>query len=97
MDIKKINQYEAFHKIGESGLSVIYKAYDTEKQIQVSVKQLKPSDSVKRDLHKLKAYIGLVHPNLCTIHSVEEHESSIIIVSDYIEGTPLQKLLVNSE
>ncbi len=97
MDIKKINQYEAFHKIGESGLSVIYKAYDTEKQIQVSVKQLKPSVAVTRDLHKLKAYIGLEHPNLCTVHSVEEHEESIVVVSDYIDGTSLQKLLVNSE
>lgn len=97
MDIKQINHYEAFHKLGESATSVIYKAYDSEKQIQVSVKQLKPSDSIKRNIHKLKSYIGLEHPNLCTVHAVEEYEDSIIVVSDYVEGTPLQKLLIKPD
>ncbi len=97
MDIKQINQYEIIHKIGESTLSVIYKGYDSERQLQVSVKKLIPSESIKRDMHKLKCYIGLDNANLAKMISVEEYDGTIIVVSEYVDGTPLQQLLISNE
>ncbi len=97
MDTNMIHQYENMHKIGESVLSVIYKAFDSEKQIQVLVKQLKPSDSIKRDLPKIKRYIDIKNKNLCTVLAVEQNEKSTQIVSEYLEGTPLQKYLKQEE
>ncbi len=96
MDYKQINSYESTQKIGESTTSVIYKAYDLEHNRVVSIKQLKPTDSIKRDVHKIKCYIGIEHPNLSTVYSVEEYNDSIIIISDYIEGVTLKQLFSKS-
>lgn len=97
MDIKQINQYEAFHKIGQGIGSIIYKAWDSEYNRRVAIKMLYPNDSVYRDFEKISEYVGIEHPNLCTVYSVEKYEDSILVITDYIEGESLQNYILKSK
>ena len=97
MEIKQINQYEAFHLIGKGIGSAVYKAWDSEKKRQVSAKLLFPNSTINRDISQIFKYANISHPNLCTIHSVEPYNDSILIITDYLDGESLQQKIISSE
>ena len=92
-----ILQYELVQELGKSTTSIVYKAYDRENNRQVRLKKLIPSDSIKRDIVKLKSYVGLSHPNICTVHAVEKFENTYIVVTDYIDGYTLQEIILTKK
>ena len=79
----------------------VYKAADTKVERTVAIKFL-PAwagqiavDSEERERVKIeaKAAASLNHPNIATIHAIEEVADEMFIVMEYIEGKELQYIV----
>jgi serine/threonine protein kinase len=93
---KTILHYNIIEKLGEGGMGVVYLAEDTKLERKVAIKFLPrhiAADSEQRERFKIeaRAAASLNHPNIATIHYIEEVEDETFIVMEYIDGFELRK------
>lgn len=96
MKNKKISHYRIIEKIGEGGMSVVYKAEDINLKRTVALKFLSPTaleneQEKKRFIREAQAEAAIEHPNICAVHEIEEVEGETFIAMAYIEGENLVK------
>jgi len=91
---KTIFHYKIIEQVRQGGMGVVYKAEDTKLERTVAIKFL-PAwagqiavNSEERERFKIaaKAAASLNHPNIATIHAIEEVDDEMFIVMEYIEG-----------
>jgi tetratricopeptide (TPR) repeat protein/tRNA A-37 threonylcarbamoyl transferase component Bud32 len=98
----QIAHYRIIQKLGAGGMGEVFLAQDTKLERKVAIKML-PAKSIddaqarRRLVREAKAAATLDHPNICTIHEVNEHEDSLFIVMQYIEGQTLGEKLLESD
>jgi serine/threonine protein kinase/ABC-type transport system substrate-binding protein len=90
-----VQHYRIISKIGEGGMGQVYKAEDTRLARTVALKVLPSSTerdekAKKRLLREARAASALNHPNIVTIHSIEETDGLAFIVMEYVEGETLK-------
>jgi TolB-like protein/Tfp pilus assembly protein PilF len=90
-----ISHYKILSKLGEGGMGIVYKAEDTKLGRSVALKFLPHSpgdaDARKRFVHEAQAASSLEHPNICSIHEIDETpDGRMFIVMPCYEGEPLQ-------
>ncbi len=93
---KTISHYIILEKIGEGGMGVVYKAQDLKLQRLVALKFLPSNllgdeEAKARFLREARAAAALQHPNICTIHEIDEADGHTFIVMAYLEGEELRK------
>lgn len=91
-----ISQYNILEKLGEGGMGVVYKAYDSNLDREVALKFLPPhvsasGDEKARFIQEAKAASAMNHPNVCTIHDIREHDDHLFIVMEYVLGQTLRQ------
>ncbi len=90
-----LGQYEIVSLIGAGGMGVVYKAQDTRLKRQVAIKLLPPEltrdeTAKQRFLQEAQAASALDHPNICTIHEIDETpDGQLYLVMAYYEGETL--------
>jgi serine/threonine protein kinase/Tol biopolymer transport system component len=92
---RKLQSYRIFEPLGSGAMSVVYRAEDTRLERMVALKFLVPElsrdpEAKARFLREARAASSLDHPNLCTIHEIEETEDGqIFIAMPYYGGETL--------
>jgi len=92
---KTLLHYEITEKLGEGGMGEVYRARDTKLGREIAVKIL-PEDMYrdperrKRFEQEARVIAALNHPNIVTIHSVEELEDRPFLTMELVKGKTLR-------
>ena len=90
-----ILHYKILEKLGEGGMGVVYKAEDSKLKREVAIKFLPHHISANEEDKQrfeieAQAAASLNHPNIMTIHAIEEYNSEVFIVMEFIDGVELK-------
>ncbi|TMQ28922.1 MAG: serine/threonine protein kinase, partial [Planctomycetota bacterium] len=93
--IGKIANYEVLRVLGRGGMGVVLDAFDTVLHRRVAIKVLSPQLATSRKAHRrflreARAAAGINHPNVVTIHAVDEQKGMPYLVMEYVAGRTLR-------
>ena len=95
---KSVSHYDIVEKLGEGGMGAVYKAHDRRLDRTVALKFLPPHlarslEDRDRFLLEAKATSALNHPNILTVYDLGEAEGQFFIVSEFVDGRTLRRML----
>jgi TolB-like protein/cytochrome c-type biogenesis protein CcmH/NrfG len=94
----KLGPYEIQSPLGAGGMGEVYRATDTKLGRDIALKVLpaemaQDPERLGRFRREAKALAQLDHPNIVTIHSVEECDGVHFLTMQLVEGLPLDRLI----
>lgn len=94
---KVVTHYRIIEKLGSGGMGVVYKAQDLLLDRFVALKFLSPlysydEESKQTLIYEAKSISSFQHPNICTIHEIDETtDGQLFICMDYYQGETLKE------
>jgi Tol biopolymer transport system component len=95
---RTLSHFRITAELGSGAMGVVYRAEDSTLGRDVALKVL-PEDlatdpeRLERFKREAQAIAALNHPNIVTIHSVEEADGIHLLIMELVEGTTLDELL----
>jgi serine/threonine protein kinase/formylglycine-generating enzyme required for sulfatase activity/cephalosporin-C deacetylase-like acetyl esterase len=88
-------KYKIIDVVGKGGMGIVYMAEDTKLKRHVALKFLPPEltkdkEAKERFVLEAQAAAALSHPNICTIHEIDEDNNKSFIAMEYVEGESLK-------
>src|SRR5712692_9684474 len=95
---RSLGHYTIVRPLGAGGMGEVYLAEDTRLNRRVALKVLPggvSGDPERRERfeREAKAVAALSHPNIVTIHSVEEDGDVLFLTMELVDGKPLDVLI----
>jgi non-specific serine/threonine protein kinase len=93
--LRELGPYRVVERVGGGGMGVVYKAIDSRLGRPVAIKLLTRrlignEVAKQRFLQEARAASAIDHPNICTIHDIEETaDGELCLVMAYYEGQTL--------
>ena len=94
----RIGTYLITGPLGAGGMGEVYRARDTRLGREVAIKVLPAGvaqnpDRLARFEREARAVAGLNHPNIVTLHSVEDEEGVRFLTMELVEGQSLDRIV----
>jgi serine/threonine protein kinase len=98
---KTIGRYHILEQLGEGGMALVFKAYDTRLEREVALKVIRRGvfapelldEVLKRFEREAKSLARMSHPSIVKVHDFGEHEGAPYLVLEYLPGGTLKRLL----
>jgi serine/threonine-protein kinase len=95
---QQIKSFKIVSLIGTGGMGEVYLAEDTNLGRKVAIKVLSENlitteEQLKRFQQEARSIAALNHPNIITIHEFGQHEGLFFIVTEYVKGETLRRIL----
>ena len=89
----RLGPYEILAPLGAGGMGEVYKARDPRLNRVVALKILPTTTAADPDVRarfkrEAQSVAALNHPNIVTIHSVEEADGLLFLTLELVEGKP---------
>jgi hypothetical protein len=93
-----LGSYRLIAQIGVGGMGEVWKAEDTRLGRVVAIKILPPAVAADPEMtarlrREARTAAQLNHPNIATIHSIEEAEGRLFIVMEFVDGQSLTTIV----
>jgi len=95
---RRLGSYEILSPIGAGGMGEVYRARDLKLGREVAIKVLPEElasdpDRLRRFEREARTASSLNHPNIVTIHDIDEQDGIHYIAMELVEGATLRELL----
>ena len=98
---QSLGRYHIIEQLGEGGMAIVYKAYDTRLESDVAVKVIRTENlapsilgrALKRFEREAKALAKLTHSNIVKVLDYGEYEGKPYLVMPYLPGGTLKERL----
>jgi serine/threonine protein kinase len=90
-------RYRIVDELGRGGMGIVYKAEDLRLERMVALKFLPPEltqdeEAKERFVLEARAAAAISHPNICTIHEIDEFEGQTYIAMEFVDGQSLRDI-----
>src|SRR5437764_7987966 len=98
---QSLGHYRIEAKLGEGGMGVVYRAFDTHLDRPVAIKILRADATTsperkRRFVQEAKAASALNHPNIVHIYDISSSDGTDFIAMEFVAGKTLDQLIAKT-